>query len=418
MKLVRFRIIILLVFLLLYAPFSSLPIDGASQGGVIALTAGFGSDPMTTRAFAWQTVAGGVSSLQYEAGEANGAFNASHATEVKANQYVFKSDSGVRYVNKVSLNGLKPGTYYLYRVSDGNGGFSGVFHFKTEAAETGRFSFLTFSDTQSSSREQYSAYFANSLSSALKSFPDAAFILHTGDIVDNGSSEAGQWDFFFGAVRDILPNTAFEPVIGNHEGQFGGTANFLSHFNLPATHYSFVYGNCLFLVMDTNSGIQDQMDWLEKTAGANSSVKWKVVALHKGPYGGLHSNDPDCVSLRNELPGVFDKCGIDLALEGHDHAYMRSYFLSGGQVVKNPGVNGAYMNPSGTVYIVTGACGPKTYPVSLRYWTAKNWLPPQARANEPDEKLFDEIDVAADFLEVNVYTTDLRKVDYLKISKR
>jgi len=413
----RLKIIVILAIMLLASILVSSPSYGDSKSGVIALNTAFGSDPATTRVVDWQTSSAGANLLQYETGNENGAFNASNAVTVTASQSTFATDDGVRYVHKINLNGLQPGTSYLYRVSDGSGRCSGIYHFLTEASNTDQFSFLTFSDTQATTQKQFADYFANSLSTALKSFPDTSFVLHTGDIVDNGSSEKTQWNYFFGALADTLPNLAFEPVSGNHDGESGGTANFLNHFNLPETNYSFIYGNCLFLVLDTNSGIQDQITWLENTVKANSSVKWKIVALHKGPYGGIHANDTDVAALRQELPPVFDECGIDLVLEGHDHAYMRSYFISNGQVVDNAGVNGVYENPKGITYIVTGACGAKTYPVFLKYWTGKTWVPPQSEIDNPNDKLFDQIYVTSDYLEINVLTTDLQKVDYLKIIK-
>jgi len=385
---------------------------------VLGLNNAFGSDPMTTRAFDWQTTSAGNNVLQYEAGGGNDTFSVSGAVTVKANQTAFITDDGKRYVHKIELSGLQPGTSYLYRVSDGSGGYSGVYHFRTEAANISQFSFLTFSDTQATTQKQYSEYFANSLSTALKNFPDTAFILHTGDIVDNGSTEKKQWDYFFGAVQDILPNLAFEPVSGNHDGELGGTANFLNHFDLPVSNYSFVYGDCLLLVLDTNGDMHSQITWLQNTIKENSSVKWRIVALHKGPYGGIHANDSDVVVLRKELPPVLDKCGIDLVLAGHDHAYMRSYFMSNGKVVQNNGANGVYENPQGIPYIVTGACGPKTYPVYLKNWTGQTWVPPQSEINSPSKKLFDEITVTSTYLEINVLTTDLQKVDALKIVKK
>ena len=397
----------------------------AKTGRIYGLNYTVSGDPRTSLAFCWQTAADDSrAAIQYEPA-AGGAFDASKARTEPVSTALFKTDDGARYVHKITLTGLKPGAAYLYRVSDGAGGYGAAHTFSAlpdTPAATRMFTFLAYSDTQATTRKQYEKYFEYSLEQALGAHSarlpsKPAFILHTGDIVDNGGTEKNQWNHFFAAAVS-LPDNLFVPVLGNHEAESGGTANFLNHFNVPDTHYSFVYGDCLFLVLNTGAGIQSQIKWMEQTVAENKNVKWKIAALHEGPYGGAHSNDADVAALRKALPPEFDKLGVDLVLEGHDHAYMRSQFMLGGKAVSNALTNGEYVNPKGTVYIVTGACGPKVYPPAQKPWTLFTWKPAPADTDSPGKKLFDAVTVSGNSLEVAVYTTDFQRVDDLKIAKK
>ena len=59
------------------------------------------------------------------------------------------------------------------------------------------------------------------------------FVLHTGDLVADGTKRA-QWDLFFAIERDLLAHAPLFPVLGNHEQQAALYFDFSAvHFHLP-----------------------------------------------------------------------------------------------------------------------------------------------------------------------------------------
>lgn len=78
--------------------------------------------------------------------------------------------------------------------------------------------------------------------------------------------------------------------------------------------------------MNTESSGNDfirESDWL-KADMEKSDKPWKIVALHRGPYGATY----DSAEVRDALTPAFDEAGIDLVLQGHDHNYVRTYAMN------------------------------------------------------------------------------------------
>src|SRR5660397_196392 len=168
-----------------------------------------------------------------------------------------------------------------------------------------------------------------------------------------------------------LMNFPIVPTLGNHDVMNSNNTNtnaknFTDSFNLPkeintgapsGTVYSFDYGNTHIAVMNTECGtmnLKEQADWLRRDM-AGSTKLWKIVALHRGPYGATYDES----IIRNAWAPVFYELGIDLVLQGHDHNYVRSYMMKSGAEVKN-GI--------GTLYITGNTGGVKFYPLRWRIW--------------------------------------------------
>jgi acid phosphatase type 7 len=92
-----------------------------------------------------------------------------------------------------------------------------------------------------------------------------------------------------------------------------------------------------------------QTAWLERTL-SNTQATWKFAMYHHPAYssGGNREN----VEVRSAWTPLFDKYHVDLALQGHDHAYLRTYPLRGSQRVASP--------KDGTVYVIS-VSGTKSY---------------------------------------------------------
>lgn len=330
----------------------------------------FGNDPATERNFAWQTP-NTITSGQLEYCLKSGFtdFNKNKFSTAGAFSWSINTGEGLRMVHKVSVKNLKPGAEYIYRIRFGKSTVTPSGTFRTASAEASAFTFLQITDTQGSDAEDYQLW-KKTLDTALKDFPDAAFLLHTGDIVDSGQS-IRQWDLFVSAAGPELMQLPIEPAVGNHEAVNSNGINpsdkfFTDRFNLPevsgagappGTVYSFDYGYARVAVLNTecsSDNLKKEGEWL--LADMKRSKKpWKIVALHRGLYGATY----DSATTRKILAPVFDQAGIDLVLQGHDHNYVRSFPIKGNKIVKSG---------TGTVYVTANSGGIKFYPKKTRSW--------------------------------------------------
>jgi acid phosphatase type 7 len=251
------------------------------------------------------------------------------------------------------LRGLAPGTTYVYSVGDGSAeGWTELAEFTTAPEGARPFSFIYMGDAQNG-LDRWGTLVHN----AFRTRPDAAFYIMAGDIVNRGA-ERNDWDSLFHNAEGVYDRRPVVPAIGNHECQGDGPRLFLEQFALPHNGprgvsperaYSFEYGNCLFIVLDSNLAPTTQTAWLEETL-SKTKATWKFAVYHHPAYSsGGNSENPE---VRSAWTPIFDKYHLDFALQGHDHAYLRTYPLKGGSRVASP--------KEGTTYIIS-VSGTKGY---------------------------------------------------------
>lgn len=283
------------------------------------------------------------------------------------------------YRHTVKLSGLKAGTTYTYRVGNAARGWWSDWATITTPDGSDEVTFFHMADPQAMTQEQYTRGWANTVEQAFKLYPDADFIMNTGDISDHGNNTT-MWQYVFDTPEEI-PNTYFMPTTGNHEGMddFALKSNFVLP-NVPdqdeatGTYYSFDYNNLHIAVLNTNDIVddklsQEQIDWLTKDM-QSSGADWKIVALHKAVYSnGSHFDDSEVVGMREQLGTLMPDLDIDLVLQGHDHVYMRTHSLDGNEVVAEAKTYlnyqdetyKTYILPTGTTYVISGCAGVKYY---------------------------------------------------------
>lgn len=278
-----------------------------------ALTNFFGTDPKTTRVFTWQTPETVTSgNIQYSESP-----NFTNPVTVNAVRTVEETEDGTVSIFRATVTGLKAGTTYSYRAGN-SVGYSDTFSFTTEG--TGEFTFMHISDSQSTTQLGYKT-FGLAIDAITAAYPNLAFFLETGDLIDTVDRE-DEWRGYFGSTS-MFGNFAFAPVVGNHEQIRGNeAASFKQHFTVPAngasepvtqgTTYSFDYGDAHFVVLNSESDLSTQKTWLENDL-KNTDKKWKIVAMHRGVYGQNDKSD-----LFDAFAGVFDKYNVALVLNGHD----------------------------------------------------------------------------------------------------
>ena len=100
---------------------------------------------------------------------------------------------------------------------------------------------------------------------------------------------------------------------------------------------------------------------LEK-ANNNSSIDWIVVMFHKPFYSSLTSHSQEYI-MREKYQPLFDKYGVDLVLQGHNHMYDRTLPLKfnpqniSKPIVDNSNDTNKFFNTEGSIYSVIGLGG-------------------------------------------------------------
>lgn len=289
------------------------------------------------------------------------------AREVTARSEAVVADTATTvWQHNAVLEGLAPDTLHAYRVGDG-ATWSEWSQFRTATSGPAPFRFLYFGDPQNDVKEYCTRVFRAALARA----PDSALYLIAGDLVTNSIDDA-QWGELFhalGPLGTLLPGMTSP---GNHDyGQFlvrgekRKTASplFRAHFTQPEngppgleeTTYSVDYQGVRFVCLNGNERIDDQVAWLDALL-ARQPQRWTVVFMHQPVYStGKQRDNP---TLRAALVPVYDRHGVDLVLQGHDHSYGRTYKLRQGARVTD--------RERGTVYTVS-VTGPKFYPVNPQH---------------------------------------------------
>jgi hypothetical protein len=271
--------------------------------------------------------------------------------------------------HRVIARGLDSDTAYVYSVGDGSEtGWSDWHRVKTAPANPRDFGFVYLGDAQCGLEK-----WGELLQFAKQRRPDAGFLLLAGDLVDRGN-ERTNWDHFFLRSAGVFEEIPFMPAVGNHEYLDKGPMIYAGTFDLPKNGptgidpnlvYSFEYADAFVAVLDSTIAIHDsrlaktQADWLDQ-ALSKTKATWKFVTFHHPVYASHVSRENP--ELADAWLEVFDKHHVDMVLQGHDHAYLRTRPMRGGQPVASPS--------EGTVYVVS-VSGEKFYEQNRREYTQK-----------------------------------------------
>jgi hypothetical protein len=277
------------------------------------------------------------------------------------------------YIHRVELSGLEPGTEYLFTVE----GRGRVFRFRTMSRDLSRpLRFATGGDVRHTGEMM-----DRTNRVALAWDPD--FIVWGGDLAyaDGRPDRVDRWVEFLEIMRNTLvtPEGRVIPVlasIGNHEVRGAYHHNIESYEPTEAWQREYApyyyalfafpgfpgygaldFGDYLSLILlDTDhSGPVDgaQAQWLDETLAARTGVPHVFPVYHvpawpsvRNPEGSGHRR------VREHWVPLFERHGVQIAFENHDHAYKRTFPLREGRV-----------HPGGVVYVGDGAWGVNTRPI-------------------------------------------------------
>jgi hypothetical protein len=148
----------------------------------------------------------------------------------------------------------------------------------------------------------------------------------------------------------------------------------MNYFGLEKQYYSFNYKNVHFIALSTEIPYEEGSQQYEfvvqdlKKYSKDRTIDWIVTFYHRQAYssGGGPDDEDDFTETYHPL---FDKYKVDIALQGHLHAYERSYPITfndddeGKPIVTNTDSN-TYENPKGTIFVTAGTGGAHTMKIS------------------------------------------------------
>lgn len=291
--------------------------------------------------------------------------NLPDSSSVQGESVVFESDLGAYRLHTVGLRGLKPGTMYGYRCGDGEH-WSEWFQFRTASRDPEPFRFVYFGDAQNAIRSMWSRV----IREANQHAPRSAFFLHAGDLVNDGARDAewGEWLGAGGWLNGMIPSIA---TPGNHEYRDDKLSrHWRPQFSFPLngppgleeTVYWIDYQGVRIISLNSNEDIDRQTSWLEGVLKDPNRPKWAICTFHHPIYSAAKERDNS--RLRKAWGAVIEEHGVDLVLQGHDHAYARSG-LGGPKSAQNV-AEGTTVRAGKTVYVVS-VSGPKSYPLQVRW---------------------------------------------------
>lgn len=365
------------------------------------------NDPRTTQSITWRTDTTVTNALvRYQEKRLVNAFAPAKPIEIAATTSRLVTDDivndPVNNRHSVTIAGLKPGTTYLYSVGDASGDhWTELAQFTTAPAEVEPFSFMYLGDAQNGLYR-----WGSLMKTAYRKRPDVSFVLMAGDLVNRGAQRDDWDDFFYNASQNFVVNPLMA-ALGNHEYHGGNSRLYHSLLTLPTNGpatiapekaYSFEYSNALFVILDSNRDHEKQTPWLENVL-KNSSATWKFVMYHHPAYSSSpNRNNPEVL---NEWVPIFDKYHVDMALQGHDHAYLRTYPMKNNKPVES--------TKEGTVYVVS-VSGTKMYNQGDFEYTAKGFT------NTSTFQILD-IQIMGDRLLYKSYDDEGKLVDEIVIEK-
>ncbi|NNG37092.1 purple acid phosphatase family protein [Nakamurella aerolata] len=280
-----------------------------------------------------------------------------------------------------TFEALKPGTTYLYRVGDGSI-WSPWLRFTTGKPAAPTTSLIAMGDIQTGIRSDWSRV-------ALAAYgdrPQARGLISVGDHTNTFNNDA-QWDELLDAAAPLSNGRVWMPAIGNHEyrstdsgeltpqfrAQFPAPANGPTDFpQFAGTTYYTDIDNVRVVTLNSYYRVpadkKDEQRWLDSQARwmesilANNPREFTIVNFHYPVY----SSSPDRANpeLRNTWQPIFEKYGVDLVLQGHDHAYV-----SGQRDVRGRNTGPVYVTSSSSI---------RQYPQDYSDWTKNGATPKTA----------------------------------------
>lgn len=203
--------------------------------------------------------------------------------------------------------------------------------------------FVSVADAGTGAREQYAV--ADAMHNYHQQNPYDLVVLAGDNIYNNGEIEKISAVFEQPYQALLKQNVKFQACLGNHDIRTDNGDPQVKYpgFNMSGRYYTFRREGVQFFALDTNNNAdwKKQLPWLEKEL-SSSKAPWKIVFGHHQIYSsGQYGMNQPFIEM---LTPIFQKYGVALYIDGHEHHYERSQSIKG------------------TTYLICGA-GADTRPV-------------------------------------------------------
>lgn len=268
----------------------------------------------------------------------------------------------IRY--RTELTGLNPDTTYEFRLV----GDDTVYRFRTMPASLHKpIRFAAGGDTRH--RQDW----MEEMNRVVMAY-DPAFVVWGGDLAYANGERADLWVQWFDAIfNTFITDEGFViPVVagvGNHEVLSGGYRNhsgfaetdqwrrriapyFYGLLAFPGQpgYGALDFGDYLSLIMldtnHTNSMTGVQLDWLDQTLAKRKDMRHIIPVYHVPAYPSVRSIGSASRTIQERWLPLFERSGVRVIFENHDHAYKRTVPILGG-----------HPHPNGIVFFGDGSWG-------------------------------------------------------------
>ncbi len=217
-----------------------------------------------------------------------------------------------------------------------------------EVTSFDNYKFIFLGDTRPEESDNTGCETLATMINTLKQEHDIEFILHSGDVVWDGSVQA-QWDTYwwpnFGSIAAEIP---IFYAVGNHEYDYGfqteatletyvanvdnpGNEVYYS-FNTPQNDTHIIVLNTYFFIDAAYNNFQnltlaaEQQAWLENDLATNNISR--IIAMTHTPFWNLNPSPDRLTAAQNTRDAwhdLFVQYGVDLVISGHAHNFYNTF---------------------------------------------------------------------------------------------
>ena len=186
-------------------------------------------------------------------------------------------------------------------------------------------------------------------------------------------------DCWFNIVSPLDTDGRLKIAIGDNEMYPAKFDEYMKHFKMDSPFYSFNYKDVHFLSMATAKNkiipynetskqykfVNDDL----KRAHANNSINWIIVYSFRAFYSS-NTTHPGLDELQDLYHPLFDKYGVDLVLQAHNHNYQRTYPLNYNEtktftpIITDKETEKYTHDPKGPIFITVGTGGEDLYNIT------------------------------------------------------
>ncbi len=246
------------------------------------------------------------------------------------------------------MAGIMCGVFLLIFISSGRSLSSVSNETLTKSSNFSNYKFIFLGDTRPEEDDNTGCEILATMINTLKQEHQIEFILHSGDVVWDGSVQT-QWDTYwwpnFGTIAAEIP---IYYAVGNHEYDYGfqteatletyianvdnpGNEVYYS-FNTPQNDTHIIVLNTYYFIDEDYNNFQnltlaaEQQTWLENDLATNNISR--IIAMTHTPFWNLNPSSDRFIAaqnVRDTWHDLFVRYGVDLVISGHAHNFYNTY---------------------------------------------------------------------------------------------